>query len=141
MRSLGRELGHRFYNCVRGRMARFTVREIQCKSAINRVQGMPFGWSINPYRGCRHACVYCYARPTHEYLGMGTGEEFQEVIFAKVNAPEAVRRERWGRSWRGGSGGVGAGAQPAQAAGVRSGVPPGILRGVRGFKKTRSHST
>lgn len=39
-------------------MPRFVVREIQCKSVINRVQGMPFAWSINPYRGCRHACVY-----------------------------------------------------------------------------------
>ena len=74
-------------------MAHFTVREAPCKSAINRVQGMPFDWSINPYRGCRHACVYCYARPTHEYLGMNGADEFQEVIFAKTNAPEVVRRE------------------------------------------------
>src|SRR5437763_6572870 len=116
VRSLKRRLGHKFYNCVRGRMARFTVREIQCKSAINRVQGMPFGWSINPYRGCRHACVYCYARPSHEYLGMGTGEEFLEVIFAKVNAPEAVRRDLGRKSWRGDSVVIGTAADPYQQA-------------------------
>ena len=74
-------------------MARYAVREIRCKSVINRVRGMPFEWSINPYRGCRHACVYCYARPTHEYLGMNAAEEFQEVIFAKVNAAHTVRAE------------------------------------------------
>lgn len=108
-------------------MATFTVREIQCKSAINRVQGMPFSWSINPYRGCRHACVYCYARPTHEYLGLGGGDEFQEVIFAKVNAPEVVRAELKRPSWRGENVVIGTATDPYQQAESRYRITRGIL--------------
>ena len=49
--------------------------EVEAKSVINRVRGgaMPFDWTINPYRGCSHACTYCFARPTHTYLDMGAG--------------------------------------------------------------------
>lgn len=97
-------------------MAKFIVREIQCKTAINRVQGMPFSWSINPYRGCRHACVYCYARPTHKYLGLSGADEFQEVILAKVNAPEVVRSELQRRSWSGDNVVIGTATDPYQQA-------------------------
>jgi DNA repair photolyase len=59
-----------------------------------------FRWSINPYRGCQHACAYCYARPTHEYLGWGAGTDFETKIVVKVNAPELLRdalsSSRWG---------------------------------------------
>ena len=51
-------------------MAKAIYTEIKCKSAINRVSGMPFNWSLNPYRGCVHACHYCYARATHSYFGL-----------------------------------------------------------------------
>jgi DNA repair photolyase len=122
-------------------VARFTVREIQSKSAINRVQGMPFGWSINPYRGCRHACVYCYARPTHEYLGMGTGEEFQEVIFAKVNAPELVRRELGRPSWRGDAVVIGTATDPYQQAESRYQITRRILEAFRDFRNPVSITT
>lgn len=122
-------------------MARFTVREIQCKSAINRVQGMPFRWSINPYRGCRHACVYCYARPTHEYLGLGTGEEFQEVIFAKVNAPESVRRELSKRSWQGDNVVIGTATDPYQQAESRYQITRGILEAFRDLRNPVSITT
>lgn len=54
--------------------------EVPCKSAINRVHGMPFPWSLNPYRGCRHACRYCYARATHAFLGLDAGDDFDSVI-------------------------------------------------------------
>lgn len=54
---------------------------------------LPFRWSINPYRGCQHACAYCYARPYHEYLGMGAGTDFDTKLVVKVNAAELLRRE------------------------------------------------
>src|ERR1700680_943144 len=108
-------------------LAHFTVREINGKSAITRVQGMPFSWSLNPYRGCRHACVYCYARPTHEYLGLDAGAEFQEVIFAKVNAPEVVRRELNRRAWRGETVVIGTATDPYQQAESRYQITRRIL--------------
>lgn len=112
-------------------MARYAVREMLCKSVINRVENMPFAWSINPYRGCRHACVYCYARPTHEYLGLNGTEDFQEVIFAKVNAPEIVRRELARRSWRGESVAIGTATDPYQQAESRYHITRGILEAFR----------
>jgi DNA repair photolyase len=112
-------------------VARFIVHEIHSKSVINRVKGMPFDWSINPYRGCRHACVYCYARPTHEYLGLGVGDEFQEAIFAKVNAPEIVRAELAKRSWRGDDVVIGTATDPYQQAESRYRITRGILEAFR----------
>ncbi|BDG61108.1 radical SAM protein [Caldinitratiruptor microaerophilus] len=80
-------------------MPRPTVHEIECKSVLNRVTGMPFAWSANPYRGCAHACIYCYARETHTYLDLDPGTSFQEVLFAKVNAPAVLRTELARPSW------------------------------------------
>ena len=54
---------------------------------------MPFDWTINPYRGCTHACVYCFARSTHTYLDMDAGRDFETKIVVKVNAPDVLRRE------------------------------------------------
>jgi len=122
-------------------MASFSVREIAAKSIINRVQGMPFSWSINPYRGCRHACVYCYARPTHEYLGMNAAEEFQEVIFAKVNAPEVVRKELGRHSWQGESVVIGTATDPYQQAESRYRITRGILEAFRDFRNPLSITT
>lgn len=62
---------------------------------------IPFRWSLNPYRGCQHGCAYCYARPTHEYLGFGAGSDFDSRICVKLNAPELLRRALAKRSWRG----------------------------------------
>jgi DNA repair photolyase len=95
---------------------------------------MPFAWSINPYRGCRHACVYCYARPTYEYLGLSGGDEFQEVVFAKVNAPEVVRRELARRSWSGESVAIGTATDPYQQAESRYRITRGILEAFRDFR-------
>ncbi|WP_320670658.1 radical SAM protein [Patulibacter defluvii] len=70
--------------------------EIHAKSVLNRVPGrsaMPFGWTVNPYRGCSHACKYCFARPTHEYLDFGAGRDFEREIVVKVNAPERLRAD------------------------------------------------
>jgi DNA repair photolyase len=66
-----------------------------CKSILSRNASpdLPFSVSLNPYRGCEHGCIYCFARPTHSYLGLSPGMEFESKIFAKVNAPEMLRRE------------------------------------------------
>jgi DNA repair photolyase len=77
--------------------------EVRARSVLNRVPGrspMPFRWTINPYRGCSHACVYCFARPTHRYLGFNPGRDFEREIVVKVNAPEVLRAELARPSWR-----------------------------------------
>jgi DNA repair photolyase len=77
--------------------------EVQARSVLNRVPArsrMPFRWTINPYRGCSHACVYCFARPTHTYLGFDAGRDFEREIVVKVNAPEVLRTELARPSWK-----------------------------------------
>ena len=59
----------------------------------NASPDIPFGVSLNPYRGCEHGCIYCFARPTHSYLGLSPGLDFESRIYAKVNAPELLERE------------------------------------------------
>lgn len=122
-------------------MPHFAVRDVASKSVINRVQGMPFNWSINPYRGCRHACVYCYARPTHEYLGMNGADEFQEVIFAKTNAPQVVRGELSRLSWRGDTVVIGTATDPYQQAESKYRITRGILEAFRDFRNPVSITT
>ena len=78
-----------------------TIHEIRCKTLLNRVRPpMPFRWSINPYRGCAHACAYCYARPSHITFDMDGGAEFESHIFVKVNAAEVLRAELRRPGWR-----------------------------------------
>ena len=77
--------------------------EVHAKSALNRVperSRVPFPWTINPYRGCTHACVYCFARPTHEYLDFNAGRDFEKEILVKVNVPEVLRKELARPSWK-----------------------------------------
>ena len=71
------------------------IIEEQAKTILSRNQSpdVPFSISLNPYRGCEHGCIYCFARPTHSYLGLSPGLDFESKIFAKVNAPELLRRE------------------------------------------------
>lgn len=61
---------------------------------------IPFRYSVNPYRGCAHACAYCYARPSHEYLGLGAGTDFDTQIYAKVNAAELLRKKLASKGWQ-----------------------------------------
>jgi DNA repair photolyase len=78
--------------------------EVRAKSILNRVpeaSRMPFRWTINPYRGCSHACKYCFARPTHTYLDFDAGRDFEREIVVKVNAPERLRVELARPSWKG----------------------------------------
>ncbi|MDQ3254568.1 MAG: PA0069 family radical SAM protein [Acidobacteriota bacterium] len=67
----------------------------------NNSPDVGFDYSVNCYRGCTHACSYCFSRPTHEYLGYGAGTDFETKIVAKVRAPELLRAELMRRSWRG----------------------------------------
>ncbi len=71
------------------------VIEERAKSILsrNRSPDVPFTISLNPYRGCEHGCIYCFARPTHSYLGLSPGLDFESKIFAKVNAPELLKQE------------------------------------------------
>lgn len=76
--------------------------EVRARSALNRVpeaSQVPFRWTVNPYRGCSHACTYCFARPTHTFLGFDAGRDFEREIVVKVNAPEVLRAELAKPSW------------------------------------------
>ncbi|HYW28176.1 MAG TPA: radical SAM protein [Gaiellales bacterium] len=77
---------------------------------------MPFRHTINAYRGCRHACTYCFARPTHEYLGLNSGEDFERRIVVKVNAVERLERELDDPAWEGESIAMGTNTDPYQPA-------------------------
>ncbi|MFP6558421.1 PA0069 family radical SAM protein [Paraburkholderia sp. B3] len=74
---------------------RTQVFEEHAKSILTRNQSpdIPFSVSLNPYRGCEHGCIYCFARPTHSYLGLSPGLDFESRLYAKVNAPELLARE------------------------------------------------
>src|SRR5436853_4169104 len=77
---------------------------VNARRVINEVPAasrMQFRYTINAYRGCSHACVYCFARPTHDYLGLNIGEDFERKIVVKVNAVERVRAELANPRWRG----------------------------------------
>lgn len=71
------------------------------KSALSKNDSpdIPFKYSLNPYRGCEHGCIYCYARPTHEYLGFSAGLDFETRIMVKEDAPELLRDELSSRKW------------------------------------------
>jgi DNA repair photolyase len=77
------------------KVLRTQVFEERAKSILTRNSSpdIPFGVSLNPYRGCEHGCIYCFARPTHSYLGLSPGLDFESRIYAKVNAPELLERE------------------------------------------------
>jgi DNA repair photolyase len=81
-------------------MARASYTTIACKSALNKVQNMGFAWSLNPYKGCVHACAYCYARSNHLYLGLNAVEDFETKLFVKENFVEVLRRELARPSWQ-----------------------------------------
>ena len=77
-----------------------TYQEVTCRSALNPVKGMPFDWTLNPYRGCTHGCHYCFARRYHTQFELGTGDEFSTVILVKTNFVDVLRRELDRPSWK-----------------------------------------
>jgi DNA repair photolyase len=87
-----------------GEFRGYEFLHVNAKRIINTVptaSSMPFRHTINAYRGCSHACVYCFARPTHEYLGLGVGEDFERKLVVKINAVERVRAELRSDRWAG----------------------------------------
>jgi DNA repair photolyase len=108
--------------------------EVRAKSILNRVpeaSQVPFRWTINPYRGCTHACVFCFARPTHKYLDFGAGRDFEREIVVKVNAPELLRAELGRRSWQGEHVALGTNTDPYQWVEGRYKLMPGIWEAMR----------
>ncbi len=104
--------------------------EVLAKSALNRVPGessMPFSWTINPYRGCSHACVYCFARGSHRYLDFDTGKDFDAQIVVKVNVAEVLGRELARPGWGRECVALGTNTDPYQRAEGRYRLMPGII--------------
>lgn len=83
-------------------VAELEIYEDTSKTVLtkNDSPDLGFSYSVNPYRGCFHSCTYCYARPTHEYLGLGAGSDFERKIFVKKNAPELLRKAFSKKSWK-----------------------------------------
>ncbi|MER6630234.1 Rv2578c family radical SAM protein [Streptomyces sp. NPDC000987] len=111
-----------------------TFHEVRARSIVNRVPGasrMPFEWTVNPYRGCSHACVYCFARRTHTYLDLDAGLDFDSQIVVKVNAPELLRRRLASGSWEGEHIAMGTDVDCYQRAEGRYRLMPGILSALR----------
>jgi DNA repair photolyase len=112
--------------------------EVSCRQALNRVAGMPFRWSLNPYRGCRHACVYCFARATHSYLQLGPGDDFSGVIFVKSNVVEVLAGELARRSWHREQVAIGTATDPYQPIEGRHRLTRGCLEVLARFRTPAS---
>jgi DNA repair photolyase len=107
-----------------------TFHEVHARSLISKVpeaSRMPFRWTINPYRGCSHACVYCFARNTHTYLDLDAGHDFDTQIVVKVNAAELLRRELKSARWAGEHIAMGTNVDCYQRAEGRYRLMPGII--------------
>ena len=108
-----------------------TFHEVTAKSVLNKVAAgsrMPFEWTINPYRGCSHACVYCFARKTHTYLEFDAGRDFDSQVVVKINAAEVLRKELARPSWGRQQVALGTNTDPYQRAEGRYQLMPGIIR-------------
>jgi len=103
--------------------------EVRARSALNRVPGGRYGfnWTINPYRGCTHACVFCFARRTHTYLDLNAGRDFEREIVVKVNVPELLRGELNRDSWKRDLVALGTNTDPYQWVESRYRMMPAIL--------------
>jgi DNA repair photolyase len=120
---LGRHFGS-------GEFAGIEFLHVNARRVINRVPAssrMPFQYTINAYRGCTHACVYCFARPTHDYLGLGIGEDFERKIVVKVNAVERVRAELASPKWSGDPIAMGTNTDPYQRCEGKYHLTQGII--------------
>ncbi|WP_420180691.1 Rv2578c family radical SAM protein [Paenarthrobacter sp. TA1.8] len=108
-----------------------TFHEVTAKSVLNKVpsgSNMPFEWTVNPYRGCSHACVYCFARKSHTYLEFDAGRDFDSQVVVKINAAEVLRKELAKPSWERPQVALGTNTDPYQRAEGRYMLMPGIIR-------------
>jgi DNA repair photolyase len=107
--------------------------EVRAKSALNRVPGtyLPFNWTVNAFRGCLHACTYCFARNTHTYLDLDAGRDFEREIVVKVNVPELLRAELSRPSWKRDLVAFGTNTDPYQWAEGRYELMPPMLEALR----------
>ena len=94
-----REHGSESLDDAQRRADQARYQEVTCRSALNRVEGMPFKWTLNPYRGCTHGCHYCFARRYQTQFELGPDDEFSSLIFVKTNFAEVLRRELDKPSW------------------------------------------
>lgn len=104
---------------------------VNAKRIINEVPSashLPFHWTINAYRGCSHACAYCFARPTHDYLGLNIGTDFDTKLVVKVNAVERLRAELRAKRWAGDHIAMGTNTDPYQRAEGKYHLTQGIVR-------------
>jgi len=109
-----------------------TYQEIRCRSALNRVKGMPFfKWTLNPYRGCTHGCHYCFARRYQTQLELNAGDDFASVIFVKTNFVEVLRRELDKPSWTNEMIGFGTATDPYQPIEGTYRISRGVLEALR----------
>ena len=117
-----------------------TFHEVLCKSALNKVPNarpnvagraapsmLPFNYTVNAYRGCSHACRYCFARPTHEYLDLDCGEDFDTQVVVKTNVADVLWRELHRKSWQRETVALGTNTDPYQRAEGRYVLMPGIV--------------
>jgi DNA repair photolyase len=107
-----------------------TFHEVLCKSALNKIPAasmLPFQYTVNGYRGCSHACRYCFARPTHEYLDFDSGQDFDTQVVVKTNVAEVLRRELHRPSWTRSTVALGTNTDPYQRAEGRYALMPGIV--------------
>jgi DNA repair photolyase len=109
--------------------AGMVFHEVEAKSALNRVPGggLPFGWTVNPYRGCSHACTYCFARNTHTYLDLDPGEDFNRQVVVKVNVARVLERELRSPRWRRERVAMGTNTDPYQRVEGRYRLMPGVI--------------
>ncbi len=98
---------------------------------VPKASQMPFRWTINPYRGCTHACVYCFASPTHTYLDFNAGRDFEREIVVKVNTPERARAELSKPSWKHEHVALGTNTDPYQWVEKRYELLPGVWEAMR----------
>src|SRR5215218_5801083 len=115
--------------------AGITFHEVLAKSALNRVPAaaaLPFNWTINPYRGCSHGCVYCFARNTHTYLDLDAGQDFDRQIIVKINIGDVLARELRRPTGTGEPVALGTNTDPYQRAEGRYRLMPGIIAALAG---------